>query len=163
MITYLLILLLSVNYVSDKMETNKVFYKKGEKITWKDFKVKNLNDASAKTETAISYDYSSDGKVDVYCILYKDFSYVKTNSRSAYLLNHEQRHFDITYLYAMKFTNYLKKNPNLTENQISIIYDRIIKQWEEEQDRYDSETEHSMNSCKQMEWDSSIDNKLTNL
>ncbi len=160
----ILYFLLAINYSTGKPDRSKVYYKERVNITWGDFKkVKKLEDAKAITSTGISYDYDSQEGVKVYCILYKDASYVQTSNVNPYLLNHEQRHFDITYLYAMRFTNLLKSNPNLTESQISDSYNQIIKQWDAEQEKYDTETDNSINEEKQAEWDARIDKQLKEL
>lgn len=158
-VLFLLILLSSV-----PRETPVIYYNEHPKLTWDDFKkVKQMDDAKAMTSTAISYDYDSEKGVKVYCVLYSDASYVQTKSMSIYLLNHEQRHFDLTYIYAKKLASKLKLIPNPTENFIKKLYDQTIKEWDIEQDRYDSETDHSISEEKQVGWDFKIDNLLKNL
>lgn len=158
------IFLVSVNYVSDKTEAGKVFYKKGIKISWNDFKGINVpRETSAITTTAISYDFINDNQVEVYCFLYKRESAVNKAKQTDYLLNHEQRHFDITYIFARKFEALLRANPNVSEENMKDMYNAIITEWNNEQNKYDEETDNSMNKEQQELWDRKIDNQLTNL
>lgn len=131
------------------------------KLTWNDFvKVKKLPDASAEVSTAISYDYETNKPVKVHCILERNKSFVETNSINDYILNHEQRHFDLTYIYSRKFAFLLKSEPNATEERVKEIYNNIIAEWDAEQEMYDDETDNSINKEKQDLWNRFIDNQL---
>lgn len=158
---------LSVSYVSNHNEAGKVFYKKGGKITWNDFRqVAYLSDASAVTSSALSYGFvETYGKLSIstYCVLYKSESVVSKSKKTNYLLNHEQRHFDITYIYTMKFTNQVKTIQDPTEEKIKEVYDSVVKEWDEFQDKYDSETDNSQDYEAQKLWDAKIDSILSKL
>lgn len=135
-------------------------------LTWADFKVvKTLNDASAETTTEISYSYEeTNGKVsiDVYCTMDKKQSFVVEGKQTPYLLNHEQRHFDISYYYAKLLHKRFNEAKSLTESKAKYTYNKTIIEWSGEQDLYDKETDHSINVKNQGLWDKKID-KLLNI
>lgn len=137
---------------------DKIIYEPGVKLGWDDFRG-HARKEGALSSTAISYDIEvreNICKVKVYSIFYKKDSYA-VKPKSSYVLNHEQRHFDITYIFARKFERMVVGK---TEQEIKVIYDRIIKEWDAEQDRYDSETDNSIDTDKQAAWDAKIDNEL---
>jgi len=166
-ILFILNSFVSVQYKQSGDSYDKVFYKKGNKITWNDFKqVGYLSDASAVTSSALSYDFiETDGKLSIstYCVLYKSESIVSKSKKTNYLLNHEQRHFDITYIYTMKFTNKVKTIQDPTEEKIKEVYDSVVKEWDDFQDKYDSETDNSQDYEAQKLWDAKIDSILSKL
>ena len=77
-------------------------------------------------------------------------------------MQHEQLHFDITELYARLFRKRLAENIKSTGDlsKISGISNTIMKEWQEEQDDYDKETNHSMNEKKQAEWNLNLKQRL---
>ena len=77
-------------------------------------------------------------------------------------MQHEQLHFDITELYARLFRKRLDENIKSTGDlsKISGISNTIMKEWQEEQDDYDNETNHSMNEKKQAEWNLNLKQRL---
>jgi len=153
------VLFLLVSLINGK--PNDIPYRK---LTWNDFvKVKRLPDASAEVSTTISYDYVSNEPVKVHCIIERDKSFVETKSINDYLLNHEQRHFDLTYIYSRKLAFLLKSQSNLTEEKVKEIYDNIIAEWDAEQAMYDEQTDNSINKEKQDLWDRFIDKQLKEL
>ena len=48
----------------------------------------------------------------------------------------------------------------MTEGTAKVIYEKTISDWEEAQDRYDTETDHSINETNQQVWDNLIDSLL---
>lgn len=130
-------------------------------IKWSDFiEVPSLVDAKAESSTAISM-YFEQGKTKASAIFYRNNSFVVKGSQTKYLLNHEQSHFDITYIYANKLEQKLKIcNTDIEEKS---AYDQVIKEWDEFQDEYDKVTEHSVNEIEQAIWDVKIDNLLNKL
>lgn len=155
----------SISYKTKSNNSQYVYYKLGDKISWNSFvKKSNINDASAESSTAISYDYTEkDGKVvsvQVSAVLIKNESYCIASKCTDYLLNHEQRHFDITFIFSQIFIERLKKEDQLSEKKVSIIYNQVIKEWNAFQDQYDYETDHSQNVLEQQRWDYKIQSLL---
>ena len=161
------ILLFKVIYSTEYQGANIIPYQSGNKLKWNDFiEVKSLGDAAAESSTSISYDYYENNgsvKVKVYCLFDKSHSFVLKGKRTDYILNHEQGHFDITYLFAMKFKQELSRTSDLSEGNVYSIYLRVIKQWDLFQEQYDLETDHSINVNGQRIWDVHLYKSLENL
>lgn len=47
--------------------------------------------------------------VEVFCFMDPDKSWVRPDKKSDYILNHEQRHFDITFINATRFMQEAKR------------------------------------------------------
>lgn len=63
----------------------------------------------------------------------------------------------------MKFTNQVKTIQDPTEEKIKEVYDSVVKEWDEFQDKYDSETDNSQDYEAQKLWDAKIDSILSKL
>ncbi len=89
-----------------------------------------------------------------------DESWVRRSEReNAYALHHEQGHFDISEIYARKLEKLLNEKPIPLPDYnrvLDVIYDRVFSEMGNYQERYDAETDHSLNRPKQSEWDKSI-------
>ncbi len=74
--------------------------------------------------------------------------------KTDYILAHEQGHFDITEIFARKLNEALQNydfNKRTFKNDISEIYQSIVRQKEEFQKMYDGETDHSRKRKAQYE------------
>ena len=135
-------------------------------LTWDDYKAApdTSSDFAASTTTYLNADYvfTSDG------FTFKIHSWFsKTNSwglvKTAYILKHEQGHFDIAELFARKLYKELRKykyNKQTAGEDVSAIYNRITKEKAQLQSDYDAETNHSLNKEKQKEWLKKIEGLL---
>lgn len=165
-----------VNYVKNDGTVNKnnVYY--GSKnINWLDFKGKPdyTVDFEALTYSEIGMNYTLDQSnndyvlnVDVYCDFKKPESYVKPDKKTSYILNHEQHHFDITYIYTKKFIDRLKTADLTADNYETLmngIYNEVVFELNKQQELYDSETHHSKIVEKQEEWNAKINSELLSL
>ena len=75
--------------------------------------------------------------------------------RTAYILSHEQGHFDLAEVYARKLFRKLSEyrfDANNYRKDLKKIYDDVIKEKEAIQNEYDEETRHSILKAKQAEW-----------
>ncbi len=137
-----------------------------KKLTWSDYKgsVDRSSDAAASTTTYLAIEYN---------IKNSDFSYriqsrfSKTRSwglhKTAYILSHEQGHFDIAEVFARKLHKKMseyKFNSKTYQKDLKKIYDEILEEKEEAQNNYDGETRHSINKIKQAEWLKKIEKML---
>ena len=151
---------LQVFYSTENQGANIISYRVGEKLKWSDFKaVKFFPDATAESSTTIAYEYSEDqGKIQVkiFCLFNKQKSFVLQGKQTGYILNHEQGHFDITFMFAMKFKALLDCESRLSESKVESIYMKVIRGWDRFQEQYDLETNHSINEFEQKRWDKSI-------
>jgi hypothetical protein len=130
-----------------------------KRLSWSDFKghAKNWGYVSALTASAIEYHYDCDGKnisVSAKAIFIPEESWVKSGSKSEYILAHEQLHFDITEVYArklrMRLNNEVKDCADVPK--ISKIADKVMDEWKLEQKKYDMESKHSINREMQVFW-----------
>jgi len=157
------------NYI--KQDADTVYYAKDRPLNWDDFKGKT---SSRKYAAYIypDFGYNEDitmknGVVQVAftlrVFLAKSASWANTSSRNAYVLNHEQRHFDIQKIFTEKFKDDLKKEkltPDNFEGIINVQYLETRREIHRMQEKYDDETNHGLNVSQQVYWDKFIDEQL---
>ena len=81
-------------------------------------------------------------------------------------LNHEKRHFDICEIYARKFRQVVSQtqfHQRTFNTEIENIFKKLTADYRAEQNRYDRETDHSINKKEQAVWNTLIDKKLKEL
>lgn len=140
-----------------------------KKLTWDDFK--GIADQSsphyALTWSRVNYTSSIDaiGKItcNVKCSFLTNKSWKKTDkSLTAYLLEHEQIHFNITELYARKLRKALSEycsthvNSAATSNEMGAIFNKLLEELYAFHAQYDLETDHSKIAVKQQEWNQKV-------
>ncbi|HUR66534.1 MAG TPA: DUF922 domain-containing protein [Chitinophagaceae bacterium] len=136
------------------------------KLTWSDYKAApNPNsDAAASTTSYLGISYNISSRDFSYKI---DSKFSKTRSwglhKTAYILSHEQGHFDIAEVFARKLhkkmSEYRFDRKNY-EKDLRKIYQEILDEKEATQNDYDKQTNHSINKEKQAEWLVKIANML---
>jgi hypothetical protein len=151
-----------------RSDNDTIYYDFSRHLTWKDFKGITDNNHFGGAVTASGFAFDSemdfDGKniylnIGVYTFFSKSQSWKKPQINSDYHLLHEQHHFDITRLGSQKFmmeienAHFTKKNYNTL---LTSIFDKVYKENEAMQALYDSETRHSLNVNKQLEWNNKI-------
>ncbi|HMG84046.1 MAG TPA: hypothetical protein VK559_13485 [Ferruginibacter sp.] len=166
-----------VNYVTSNGPVDKslIFYDGKTKLTWDDFQGKpdNSVDFAAQTSAGSGFNFEMHGGDDgatmittVFCSFSKPESWVKADKESDYLLLHEQHHFDLAYIYTQLFIQKLK-TADLTEKNYQKVIGKIFtdcqKGLDEEQAKYDDETQHSIIKAKQEEWNKKVDDELAAL
>ena len=137
-------------------------------LSWDDFKGKPhpRSSVGAVTYSGIRYAYESAGdsiRISVTATFDPGISWVNIRAANAYVLRHEQNHFDITELYARKLRAALKKiNPSIPRPHLAAekLYSRFAAESRDYQDRYDKETDHSRNQANQSRWDQLIKTEL---
>lgn len=161
--TYYLILLLITFGIVAVHGQEEVEWSPDFRFTWNDFKgkVPAGSGAAATTASGISYDFSTyyehgEMKVDfnVYAYFYPTKSWYKPDISNDVTLLHEQLHFDITELYARKLREKLD-NATFTDNikeEVRKMYKGTIRQLNDFQNKYDSETNYSRNLPVQERW-----------
>ncbi len=137
------------------------------RLSWEDFKgaVPLGASAAATTASGISYDFSTIYKNDelkidfsVLAFFYPSRSWYKPKVCNDVTLSHEQLHFDITELYARKMRAELQQ-AKFTKNvkaEVREIYKRTLRQLNDFQNKYDSETDYSRNRVVQQKWNTAI-------
>ncbi|MBO9571286.1 MAG: DUF922 domain-containing protein [Chitinophagaceae bacterium] len=145
---------------------NLIEWSASRKLTWNDFKGSpDPNSAMiALTNSNIKIELGFNEKTFEYsirCGFHTEKSWVKM--KTDYILNHEQRHFDITEIYARILEKSLKAykfNGKTVEKDINKIYSDVMKDHVASQHTYDLETNHSIDSVQQHNWDNKIDSLL---
>jgi hypothetical protein len=138
-------------------------------LRWSDFKSpknKSGGFAVATTTCGFGYDGIISGdiiQVNVYVRFYCNESWYDKDFKIGEVLKHEQLHFDICELYGRIFYKQilsLRKRGNLTENTLTKTLNKLRKEYDAMQDRYDGETNNSTNRSKQHEWERNIHKAL---
>lgn len=154
--------------------SNAVLWGERRELTWDDFKGRpdEGSEFSALTVsgfTALQWSCDEKGQFTfqgAQAHFDRSKSWVKSEGKSDELLQHEQGHFDITEIYARKLREELrkikcdKKTQEQIQKEVDAIFERIQKEWEMEDEKYDQETDHGRNKEKQKEWNEKIQRRL---
>jgi len=149
------------------------FYEKGEeviswsqrnKLTWSDYKGKpQKRFAAASTVYSLGrHVFAEEGKVkaSIEAYFYCNDSWKKDDWINDEVLAHEQKHFDIVELYARRFRKQISGMVFLglkdAEKKVEAVYQILNKEMDVYQDKYDDETDGSMNGDGQRRWNSKI-------
>ncbi len=151
-----------------KPSSDTIYYNVNKRLTWKDFKgvpdLKHYGGAVTSSGYAFDADIKIEGKIiylniGVYVFFTKSQSWEKPNINSDYHLLHEQRHFDITRLGAENFIKQLVKSKFTKDNYNQVLDSVFDKSYSENitlQNKYDNETQHSINRGQQLIWNDKI-------
>jgi len=155
--------------------TDIIIYHPQQQLTIADFKGQPdaSTDAVAITSSGFMFKagYQSENEkgilsLQVYCSFNKNDSWMKERGKTAYILVHEQRHFDISYLSTLLFIKKVQQTnfqqPDFMA-QLRNIYKEIVQQMSERQQQYDSETNNGINTTKQEEWNKRIEKDIAGL
>ena len=169
-----------------------LIWDENKKLTWNDFQgnYPSWHSFSATTFTdtkfTYSWEFSETSKcnyefTDVFAKSYFDNrSWVVKDEKSDWLLNHEQRHFDIAQIFAGNFNERVRtelldkqfscptfRDTNsmsfLTKKQLDTIFYDEQRKAQRMQNDYDRNTDHGKNSYEQIQWNKKIDSKLKEL
>lgn len=168
LIIYLNLIICFVSYNSE----DTLLWSNDLKLTWNDFKgEQNIeSNAVAVTASGITFSYKVrkansriiDFTPSVEAHFYPKKSWVKLELADDYILAHEQLHFDITELHVRK----LKKQIGalkVTQNLGSILdrlHQNINKELSNMQNKYDYESNNSINKEVQNRWEEFIAKEL---
>lgn len=149
-----------------------LIYNPQQKLTIADFKGKADASTDAVAITASGFMFKAgyqteNGKeilaLQVYCSFNKSDSWMKERGKTAYILAHEQRHFDISYLSTLLFIKKVKQTSFQQPDfmvQLRTVYKESVQQMSERQQQYDSETNNGINTAKQEEWNKWIEKEI---
>ena len=156
-----------IKYDLNLIDNNQIAYNKFKKMDWTFFeKRQKSNQIAAITESGITYSveiYGEKVKVNVVCFLNKNGSYFTDGNNKPHILNHEQRHFDLSYIYTIRFMRQLQNQEDLTLDKIDYIYNVVSGELSEIENKYDLETKNSRDFDVQNKWNNFIDNELQKL
>lgn len=160
-----------IYYVTNpKTYETRIEWSADRKLTWDDFKgqpdLKNFPNALAVTNSGFGYESGismfQDGELFVESVFNTNESWVLPEGRNAYVLKHEQIHFDITEIYTRKLRKTLadaKVNAaNLARAQQ--IFDQIFSEMQARQAKYDRETQRGDKKETQENWEAIVELEL---
>lgn len=149
-----------------------IYYTSNQSLNWSDFKGKPDNNSIAAAITASGFGYKADFKslgnksqlnVAVYCYFSKKSSWVKPGKTTAYILNHEQHHFDISFLAANVFIGKLKSS-GITKANYNILlpklYNECVALMNKMQEEYDGQTKNGQSKDAQQQWNEYVTAKV---
>lgn len=166
---------ISINWVQKNSQPPEqvILYDKKVKLTWADFKGKpNLpNPTVAITSSGFGYDMGIQTKNDkatiklfIYCSFDKQQSWVKPGQNTPYILEHEQHHFDATFIASQEFIKKIR-TANLTPQNatkvLADLYKQCFDSMNKMQNDYDNQTQNGLVKAKQAEWSAFFKKKLT--
>jgi hypothetical protein len=152
---------------------NLIFYEAGNKVAVKDFLGEPLDNGNVLAITSSGFAFDAAFKkengvvtklqIKVNCSFNKQKSWMKPAGKNEYTLNHEQRHFDISYISCQLFIKNLRSakftNSNI-KTLLNDIYEESARAMERLQNQYDEETMNGINEEKQAAWNKKIDDLL---
>jgi hypothetical protein len=158
-------------HILDKVSSpasDTIYYSLDRPLVWSDFQgnAEDNSDAGAVTSSGFGYGAGITTRggniyidLGVYTYFSRSHSWRKSMIHTPYHLEHEQHHFDITMLGAEKFCNAIRKAHFTRDNYKELlddIFEKMFKENTDLQDRYDNDTEHSINKDRQYVWNNRI-------
>jgi Bacterial protein of unknown function (DUF922) len=151
---------------AQNVSADNINWSAARRLTWADYIAPPdpESNAAASTTTLLTIDY----KISNNSFSYKIQSYF-SKSRSwgrhkdAYILSHEQGHFDIAEIFARKLNKAMSEyvfNGRTYQKELKKIYETVTDEKEDLQNEYDRDTNHSINKVKQAEWLKKIEQML---
>lgn len=158
----------------EKPEGDSIYYSVKRPLTWADFKSKTPSSKyAAEVFPTVGYDERTEvakGIISLHLTvktcLPKSACWVKDGSRSAYTLNHEQRHFDIVKIASEHFKQKLAARNLGTDDyeaSVNMEYLDAYREMNNLQKQYDDETHHGTDAAEQGKWNLRIDQELKKL
>ncbi len=149
-----------------------IYHKPGQSLVWDNFsgtpnqggRVAALTSSGFGFDAGMSYS-NRKGKINinVYAFFNKSKSWVKPDKKTAYILAHEQLHFDISCIGMLLFVQKLRAANFTVQNysaELNRIYSDAYKQMYEMQDDYDKGTNNGLLRKEQQEWAGRIRGQL---
>jgi hypothetical protein len=159
-------------YYKEELEGDTIYYAASRPLTWSDFKSKTRrsNKYAAMVMPNIGYDQNeeiSNGVIHVTItlktFLAKTDCWLGSSYKDSYMLNHEQRHFDVAKIVTEQFSKQIaqaKLNPDNYEAVINMQYLDSYRDMNKLQKDYDVQTAHGLNRMAQETWNKRIDDLL---
>ena len=158
---------------TDTPEGDTIYYSVKRPLTWADFKDRP-RDSHFEAEILPVIGYTEQNQV-VNGIIYVDMSIKVSVAKSDcwvkglkddYILNHEQRHFDIEKIAGERYKKKLLAVKLPTDNfygPINMEYLEALRDATRIQKQYDAETRHGQDRVAQEQWNEQIDKELREL
>lgn len=157
---------------SEDAQSDTLFYHSERKLQWSDFKATppGRRISAAVSYSSFAYEGGSIRKKDTLYINLtlqvfhiKSASWVTAAVQDDYGLAHEQLHFDITWLVALRFRKKVTEMELTADDYDSMIQYEYIESFREMnrlQEAYDKETNHGINHFVQYQWQQAIADSL---
>ncbi len=157
------------------VSSDTIYFDFNRNLSWHDFQGKpDMNSAGgAVTSSGFAFDSEMNyngTNIDLNIVVYTFFtrheSWKKPEINSAYHLQHEQLHFDITRIGAEKFLQAVSSAHFTKDNLKTLLVSIFEKEHNENaamQKQYDRETMHSINEGMQEKWNSKISAEIGKL
>ncbi len=164
-------ILISLSFISKDEVADKIEWNENQKLSWADFRGPRTKGGSyvASTSSGISFSYSHkevNGVIDydytIKCHFYPNESWYDKTRASAYILKHEQTHFDISELHARILRKRISE-ASFSLNvkaEIRALYEAAEVDRRVMQNRFDSETDHSKNKEMEYRWEAFVAKQL---
>lgn len=169
---------IKVQFTPDRRPENplsdSLFYHSNRKLRWSDFQGKlpaRSSRSGAVSYTSFAYEGSSLRKKDtlqlnliLQVFFVKSASWAKSFIMDGSALEHEQLHFDITWLVGLRFQQRIKTMPLSIEDYDSIIQYQYLESFREMnrlQEAYDNDTNHGQSPVAQLKWQRNIAEAIT--
>ena len=150
-----------------------IYYYINKNLDWNNFSGKPPADNGVTAALTVSgFGYSANIKtvngkgvlnIQVYCYFNKNKSWVKPGRNTAYILSHEQHHFDISYICAAIFVDKLRgtifNNANYS-TRLPEIYNESCDIMNKMQNDYDGQTKNGQVKAEQARWNALIVEKI---
>jgi len=154
--------------------TNEIVWKQGERLSWNDFRGRHRSHSQtvAITHSGIlvnSEFYFEENRVipKIHAVFDCKHSWVNPDhSTDEELLNHEQKHFDISEIFARKLRKKLSQqqlNTKNYEHTVKRLYNETFESLNKFQDKYDHETHHGIDKETQAKWNKIVSEELESL
>ena len=156
---------------TEKPEGDTIYYSANRPLTWNDFQDKP-RDGRFEAEVFTTIGYIERNKV-AKGIIYVDIAikvdvaksdcWVRGGGRDNYVLNHEQRHFDIEKIVSEHFKQKILAMELPVDNfdgPINVEYLETLREATRMQKQYDTETGHGQDRPAQEQWNEKIDKEL---
>lgn len=159
-----ILLILSISK-SPKGCEKRICWEEGKLISWKNFigNPKYNTSIAAFTTVSLRTEIISNNSVLVENCMIEKKSWVEKNSKTDYLLKHEQYHFHLAEIIARRMRKDISTIKTPSISAVKKIFDERMQESEALQQLYDEETNHSIDSIKQLEWQEKIDIELLEL
>ncbi|MBP7807903.1 MAG: hypothetical protein KA163_01290 [Bacteroidia bacterium] len=133
-------------------------------LTWDDFRGKPAKRMSAASTYydifKTTEEKNGKAEINIEAVFFCNKSWKKVSWINQQVLEHEQKHFDIVELYARKLRKLISETKYSSYANFKMVSDSLYavidKEMDVYQDKYDDETDASMNGDKQREWNKKI-------
>lgn len=158
-----------------KDDPDTILWSAGYRLNWTDFKGNDkLNSAfSAQSNCLYTLEKLPEFHGDTLLVrvllnpcFTRKASWVHRDELQDTLLMHEQLHFDLCELFARLFRSEaakLNSDPLNFDQQINAVFAQLWEKYQQEQDRYDEETQHGTITSEQVRWINETKSRLDEL